>query len=95
MGKINLSGIMVAATLIVLAVSCNRPTKDNDQLILFELPDTVFRQWDDIHDEDYLSLDEDRRFKVEYPDGKILILEKMRMENLFLFMGGIQMVWRP
>lgn len=80
---------MVGAILIVLAISCNKPTKDNDQLVLFELPDTVFRQWDDIHDEDYLSLDEDRRFKVEYPDGKILIFgENEDGESVSIYGGN-------
>lgn len=61
--------------MILMAVAgCGKGSRGNiEDTVVWEVPDTVYRPWDEVQDDDYYKIAEDKRFKVEYPDGAILI----------------------
>lgn len=77
MGKKNVSWmpwIMMSAFMSVVGAGCGNGSKGNEEdSVVWEVPDTVYRPWDEVNDDDYYKVSEDNRFNVEYPDGCILI----------------------
>ena len=51
----------------------NKSSGSGEDTVVWEVPDTVYRPWNEVKDDDYYKIAEDKRFNVEYPDGSILI----------------------
>ena len=71
----NCYGMMAVYIMILMAVAgCGKGSRGNiEDTVVWEVPDTVYRPWDEVKDDDYYKIAEDKRFNVEYPDGSILI----------------------
>lgn len=75
MSWITMTGLITMAVLTVAAgAGCGSGSKgsENDTVVC-EIPDTVYRPWDDVVDDEYYKISEDKRFNVGYSDGSILI----------------------
>ena len=74
MTKIQLILIMTVALITVVGAGCGNVSKENiEDSVVWEVPDTVYRPWDEVQDDGYYKIAEDKRFRVKYPDGSILI----------------------
>lgn len=71
----NFYGIMAIYFMILMTVAgCGNSSRGNiEDSVVWEVPDTVYRPWNEVKDDDYYKISEDKRFNVEYPDGSILI----------------------
>lgn len=66
-------GVVLIANLAIIMTGCGKSAKDRGMEAVIEVPDTVYRPWDEVKDDEYYKLPEDKRFNVEYNDGVILI----------------------
>ena len=65
---------MTAGFIAALGAGCSGRSKESeDDTVVCEIPDTVYRRWDEVQDDDYYKINVDKRFIVEYSDGSILI----------------------
>lgn len=89
MTKSRMAWIMTAVFFAVSAIGCGSGSKGSVQdTVVWEVPDTVYRPWDEVKDDDYYKIAEDKRFKVEYPDGSILIFGVNDDEETVNVFGG-------
>ena len=81
--------IMMSAFMAVGLFGCGKGSKDvTEESVVWEVPDTVYRPWDEVKDDDYYKIAEDKRFNVEYPDGSILIFGVNEDEETVNVFGG-------
>lgn len=66
-------GAMMACLTLGMAGGCGKGTRVVESPVVCEVPDTVYRPWDEVQDKDFYKIAEDKRFNVEYSDGVILI----------------------
>lgn len=92
MGKMRKSRrvcILVMSLLAVVGAGCRNGSRECvEDTVVWEVPDTVYRPWDEVKDDDYYKISEDKRFNVEYPDGSILIFGVNEDEETVNVFGG-------
>lgn len=57
----------------IMAAGCGSSAQKNVDPVVWEEPDTVYRTWDEVKDDDYYKIPEEGRFMVENADGSIFI----------------------
>ena len=81
--------IMTVVLSGVTGVGCGNVSKDSlKDTFVWEVPDTIYRPWDEVQDDDYYKIAEDKRFNVEYPDGSILIFGVNEDDETVNVFGG-------
>lgn len=89
MTKSRFTWIMTVALFAVAATGCGNKSKGTvEDAVVCEVPDTVYRPWDEVKDDDYYKIAEDKRFNVEYPDGSILIFGVNEDDETVNVFGG-------
>lgn len=64
--------LMIAACLII--AECRGKHEERiREVIVEEIPDTIYRPWDKVKDDTFYEIDEDKRFNIENNDGSIFI----------------------
>lgn len=80
--------LIIAIVGIIVASGCGKSAKDRRMQAVIEVPDTVYRPWDEVKDDEYYKLPEDKRFNVEYNDGVILIFGVNEDDKTATIYGG-------
>lgn len=89
MTKNRIAGIVMVAFMAVAGFGCGNKSKGTvEDAVVWEVPDTVYRPWDEVKDYDYYKIAEDKRFNVEYPDGSILIFGVNEDDETVNVFGG-------
>ena len=74
MSKFRITWMMTVVLFAVAGAGCGYGSRDTvEDTVVWEVPDTVYRPWDEVKDDDYYKIAEDKRFNIEYADGSILI----------------------